>query len=399
MWHSCKPTIASGYGTQTKIMVRALRKLGHEVAISCSCGTTMATELWDGIMCFPDSGHIGKYGMDVVQTHAQRWGADVVWSWLDAFVIPPDVATKLGNWAAWVPVDSEPVMVRNVKPLESVRWRMAPTKWGVRMLEDAGLKRVMLLPCAHDPAQFHATSHVAAKAEFGKVINKDLTGKYLVNVVSANSAERKNFQAIFAAWKLFSANHPEALLYLHTDVTGYFSAGQDLTALAKLYGVENDSVCFVSQWEYNTGQLGEDYLALMYNASDLHLNCCFGEGFGLPIMDAQACGCPTVVPDFAAAGEIGLCYKVRRGNRYSTVPGAFQLMVDPEAVASAMELAYYARRNMMEEVNEGIEQHERNMLSKATAPWQVDNVVANHLMPILKQIADDRRDSACSPAC
>lgn len=383
LWHSVLPLISTGYGTQTKLFVRQLKKLGHEVAISCSCGAPMTTMVWEGVRCFPDSGHVNKYGVDMVQTHAERWGADVVWSWLDAFVIPVDVAKKLNNWAAWVPVDSDPLMVKNIKPLEAVRWRIAPTRWGVKMLENAGLKDVMFLPCAHDPMVFYPMSdQPAAKKEFGRVIKKDLTGKFLVNVVSANSGGRKNFQAIFQAWKMFQATHPDALLYLHTDITGYFSGGSDLIEMAKTYGVENESICFVSQWEYDTGQLGDDYLNLLYNASDAHLNCCYGEGFGLPIMDAQAAGCPTVVPNFAAASEVGLCYKVKKGQMYSTVPGALQFMVDPDAVVEQLEMVYSYRDNPDNPEH-------RHLIHEFTTPWQIDNVVEDNLIPILDRMGKE----------
>ena len=379
LWHSVPPFIGTGYGTQTKIMLRALKRMGHEVAVSAIVGSPLTTLMWDGIKIFPDSGASCKYGMDMVKTHAQRWGADVVISWIDAFSVDPAVAKDL-KWAAWVPVDSEPLMVRNVKPLQACKWVMATTKWGVRMLNDAGLNDAMLLPCAHDPALFFPMTSVDnCKQEFGRTINRDLKDKFLVNVISANAGGRKNFQAIYTAWKIFQKNHSDALLYLHTDVTGYFSGGNDLIEMAKVYGIDNDSVFYASQWEYNTGQLSEDYLNLCYNASDIHLNCCYGEGFGLPIMDAQAAGCPTIVPDFAAATEVGLCYKIKKGQMYSTVPGALQFMVDPDAVVEQLEEAYSKRKEV-----------DRFVISDRTEPWRVNNVVATYLEPFLSRMESEK---------
>lgn len=380
LWHSVNPLITTGYGTQTKLMIRQLKALGHEVAVSCTCGAPQTTMIWEGIKCFPDSGHLGQYGMDSIKMHVDRWGADIVISWLDAFVIPPEKAKKLNNWCAWVPVDSEPLMVKNVEPLKACRWTAAPTRWGVEMLKQAGLKDPMLLPCAHDPASFHPTGDLAeAKRLFGSVIKQDLSKYFLVNMVSANSASRKNFETAFAAWHIFSEKYRDALLYLHTDVTGYFSQGSDLVEMARAYKVDMSRVLFCSQWEYSTGQFGDDYLNMMYNASDAHLNCCLGEGFGLPIMDAQAAGCPTIVPEFAAAGEIGLCQHVCRGERRMTVPGAFQFMVAAEAVADHLE---YLRNNRYTDT-------QRQALSEKTAPWRVDNVVTEHLIPMLDRIGGE----------
>jgi glycosyltransferase involved in cell wall biosynthesis len=363
-------------------MVRELKKLGHEVAISSSVGMPCTTLVWEGVRCFPDSGHLNQYGMDIIKTHYLQWGADIVISWLDAFAIPAEVAKDIGNWAAWIPVDSEPLMVRNIPALKECHWRIAPTRWGKQMLEDAGFENVMLLPCAYDPAVAHPLEKgsAAAREDFGKVIKKDLSGKFLVNVVSANSADRKNYQAIFSAWKIFHDRHPDALLYIHSDITGYFSSGHNLLEMARLHGVADDSVLFCSQWEYVTGQFGDDYLNLMYNASDVHLNTCYGEGFGLPIMEAQAAGCPTIVPDFAAASEVGLCYKVSKGVMRNTVPGAFQFMVDPNAVVEALELSYDARGK----------KELRMAAAELSKPWQVQNVVQDYLIPVLNRMKSEK---------
>jgi glycosyltransferase involved in cell wall biosynthesis len=257
---------------------------------------------------------------------------------------------------------------------------MAPTHWGVRMLEGAGIKNPMYLPCAHDPRQFYVMpSKEEARKKFSAVINKDLTDKYVVNVVSCNAGGRKNYQAIFHAWSIFSKSHPDAILYLHTDITGYFAGGNDLVEMCKAYGVHDESVIHCSQWEYATGQIGEDYLNLMYNATDLHLNCCYGEGFGLPIMDAQAAGCPTLVPDFAAASEVGQCMKISVGMPYMTVPKAMQFMVDPAAVAHGLEMAYSERHLVS-----------RKEIAATTVPWQVDNVVSEYLVPVLARMEAEK---------
>jgi glycosyltransferase involved in cell wall biosynthesis len=337
----------------------------------------LTTLVWNGIKLFPDSGHSTQYGMDMVKTHADRWKADVVISWLDAFSIPVELAKSL-NWCAWAPVDSEPVMARNVPPLKACRWTMAPTRWSARMMQEAGLDP-MYMPCAYDSESFFIKDGlIPSKREFGELIGRDLEDKFLVNVVSANAGGRKNYQAIFAAWKKFHAERPDSLLYLHTDITGYFSGGNDLVEMAKTYGVNDDSVFYVSQWEYSTGQLGEDYLNLVYNASDVHLNCCYGEGFGLPIMEAQAAGCPTIVPAFAAANEVGLHRKIVKGSLYATVPGAMQFFVDVDTVVEQLHEAYDDRFIV-----------DRVHISKSTKPWEVKNVVREYWRPALERMAAD----------
>ena len=49
-------------------------------------------------------------------------------------------------------------------------------------------------------------------------------------------------------------------------------------------------------------------MARLYTTFDVLLNPAMGEGFGMPIMEAQACGVPVIVTDFSAMKEV-----VRRG--------------------------------------------------------------------------------------
>jgi len=377
LWHSVKPTIGTGYGTQTALWSRALVHEGYDVIISCVSGLFGSVEMWNGIKMLPHSNRPLNYGMDVVVEHAKRLAVDIVWSWHDAFVMWPDEVKKI-PWAAWVPVDSDPLMSKNVKPLESCCWTVGPSLFGQRMLREAGLKNPLYVPCAFDPSVMYPSqeSRESIRERFGKIIKKDLKGKFLVNVVSANCSDRKNFPAIFQAWKAFYEKHPDSLLYLHTEGSGTWSDGMNLFDLMKLYDINLDSILMVSQWHYTTGQLGEDYLNLMYNASDVHLNTCVGEGFGLPIMDAQACGCPTIVPDFAAAGEIGFGIKVKKGFMWPLVPGGFQFLVDPAAVTVALEEAYDRKEDSKW----------RAEMTERSEPYEVSNVMEKHMVPVLKQI-------------
>jgi glycosyltransferase involved in cell wall biosynthesis len=265
-----------------------------------------------------------------------------------------------------------------VESLKACRFVVAPTRFGQRVIREAGIPNVMYVPCAFDPkVMFQSKEDRGALRErFGKLINRDLSGKYLVNVVAANSGKRKNFPAIFEAWKMFYAKHPDAILYLHTEITGKWADGENLAELMKLYEIDDNSVLFVSQYHYNTGQIGNDYLNLLYNTSDVHLNTCVGEGFGLPIMDAQACGCPTIVPDFAGAGEIGFGLKITRGMKHPLVPGGLQFLVDPAAVADALEEMYGHKEDELL----------RMAMAEQAREYSLETVMEKYMKPVLEKI-------------
>jgi glycosyltransferase involved in cell wall biosynthesis len=100
----------------------------------------------------------------------------------------------------------------------------------------------------------------------------------------------------------FMAQHTDVILYMHTESRGA-SMGIDLKALATACGIPEHRVIWVDQWAYYAG-LGPDLLAAIMGAFDVHLLCSRGEGFGVPVLEAAACGVPSIVSDFTAQPEL-----------------------------------------------------------------------------------------------
>jgi glycosyltransferase involved in cell wall biosynthesis len=53
-----------------------------------------------------------------------------------------------------------------------------------------------------------------------------------------------------------------------------------------------------------TGDVSEEMLAKYYNAADLFVFPSFYEGFGLPIIEAMACGCPVIASNTTSIPEV-----------------------------------------------------------------------------------------------
>jgi Glycosyl transferases group 1 len=58
------------------------------------------------------------------------------------------------------------------------------------------------------------------------------------------------------------------------------------------------------QYAYISGSMDSSAMAEWYNALDLLTNCSYAEGFGIPILEAQACGTPVVVTNGSAMTEL-----------------------------------------------------------------------------------------------
>ena len=64
-------------------------------------------------------------------------------------------------------------------------------------------------------------------------------------------------------------------------------------------GIENDNIIF-------TGYLNDEELINLYNKSDIFIYASLFEGFGIPPLEAQACGCPVIVSNVTSLPEVCL---------------------------------------------------------------------------------------------
>jgi D-inositol-3-phosphate glycosyltransferase len=101
----------------------------------------------------------------------------------------------------------------------------------------------------------------------------------------------------FADW-IHARGVSDAVLWLHVAPTG--DDAYDLGQLASYYRISNR--VFVPGVDVGHG-LAERDLARVMTAWDLYWTTTQGEGWGLPALEAMACGVPVLAPDWAALGE------------------------------------------------------------------------------------------------
>lgn len=381
LWHSCSPKMRTGYGGQTALVTRALRAADHEVNISCSAGGQLVYEPWhDGIGLYPHSMHGGQYGNDTVRLHYLNLRPDVIVSLIDVFALAPDVWGPL-PWLPWVPVDTDPLMSRNLPALKASRRQAAMSAWGTGILCKAGFADAFHVPGAFDPAIYRIClgGQADARREFSKLMGVELGDDPLVNIVSANYDRpgRKQFGLMFRVWAAIQERHPKAWLYLHTDMDGYFSDGNDLREMLRVCGVRPGRILAPSVWNMLCGHHDGDFLALVHNAADAHLNLSVSEGFGLPIVEAQACGCPCLITDFAAGPELlGPFSQAVPGELDAALPGGMICRAD-YGIAVELLSAMLSERGEVD----------RALVAQSVADYAIDCVVERFWQPALARFA------------
>ncbi|MEI8166018.1 MAG: glycosyltransferase family 1 protein [Chloroflexales bacterium] len=106
---------------------------------------------------------------------------------------------------------------------------------------------------------------------------------------------RKNLETLLRALRVCLDRHPRAGFRLvAAGARGWLDA--PIFALAKALRLD-DAVIFL-------GGVASDELVWLYRASRLYLNPSLYEGFGLPALEAMACGAPCVVADTSSLPEV-----------------------------------------------------------------------------------------------
>lgn len=242
------------------------------------------------------------YGNDVIGAHTQHFGANLVITLIDIFVLrqtAQQVAPAL--WCPWLPIDSDPVPEIFLECLTGAHLPLTYSEWGHKMLADAGVANEYI-PHGLEPEVYRVIPEREEVRKFKRWLTGDETC-HLSVMVAANKGfpDRKWFQGQVEAWRDFQKDKEKCKLYIHSLPTP-IHGGIDFGTLAKRLGIEGQLI-FPHPYPYRLGYPPE-HLALVYNAADVLMAASMSEGFGIPIIEAQACGCPVVTTDFSAMPEL-----------------------------------------------------------------------------------------------
>jgi FkbM family methyltransferase len=308
LWHSNAPAPMSntGYGNQTALFAPRLRAAGHDIAISCMTGMSGFPSEWDGIPLLPAG--LGMYSSDILEPHARRhFGREpgLVLVHYDAWAIGPEAVMGLAT-AGWSPVHSAPMsqgdrMFYRLSGAHPISF----SRHGAAMMRAAGFAP-SYVPHGVDTSVFapmEPADREAARAQLG--IDPDT---FVISVVAANKGTdppRKGWGENFAAFAAFRERHPKAkaVMLVHSLPATPDGFGLDMRPLISHYGL-GGVVKFSDDYGQVAGLFSDAYVARLLGCSDVHCLPSWGEGFGLPSLQAQACGVPVIVGDNSAQTEL-----------------------------------------------------------------------------------------------
>ena len=373
-WFSNGPFSPSGYGNQTKIFVPRIHELGHPMSVTAYYGLDSGHILtWGEIPIYP-KGRGNGLDCTVIPANAQHFKADLVISLLDIWAVPPNAS---GNFplCPWFPIDHEPVPPPIVRSLQKALMPIVFSKFGVRMMQEAGLDH-RYVPHGYETKDYYPTDRAEARKKFAVP-----DGAFVVGMVAANlgSPSRKALKQQIEAFAMLHRKHSDAILFLHTDILAA-GRGENLAEFVEQLGLPAGTVRFSDQYLYSLG-FPEEYMRDLYNSFDVLTNVSMGEGFGLTILEAAACGTPAILGDWTSMSELcfaGWLVDKSGAVRWHTPLASYQWWPTPQAIFEQMEAAYLASDH----------DERRTKTAEAAVQYSADFVTLSYWKPVLEEIED-----------
>jgi glycosyltransferase involved in cell wall biosynthesis len=378
LWYSATPECHSGYGNASRNMISWLTKQGHWVAAATKHPVAIRWRMWDVPGADKQIPIMSGTNIDLVNNDAIiPWKLDCCISMFDVWGLKKPIAKHI----PWIPIDTQNVSEKIVEKVKDTPMQIAMSKHGWGELFSAGLEP-RYAPIGFDPEVFHPMPEKAREFRDAMIWPDGLKGDemFLIGSVGLNYADdRKGFITLMQAFKGFHKKHPEARLFIHTQPCKK-SEGMDYARAAQELGIM-DYVGWPDPAMFWLGQYAQEDIAGLYSAFDVFCLPTKGEGFGMPTVEAQACGTPVCVTDNTTGVELtrsGFVIRTDPDDYVYTGLNTWRVPPRPSRVAEALESVYHLSRS-------GLMIHPEQLSAKV-AEYSWPNVWENHWQPIITEI-------------
>lgn len=383
------PWIKTGYGTQAASLARRLRDAGHKVVFYCTYGLEGGVQEWEGITCLPGNG--GGYTDPIIRGHLRYTQPDLVITLFDIWPlagteIPQWIHDVNAKWLAWFPVDALPISINNLNALKDVDYPVCIANFAEEEINRIAPEfKVAVIPHGIEK-DFGYTAN--GRKEFRRSIQVP-DDAFLFGSVGRNAyyPGRKGFDRLIRAFA--EADLPNSYLYLHTGRWSE-SGSVPIEGVIEFYEREHDGLSQRIKLpdDYNLVMgYSQNGMNAMYSAFDCYVQPTLGEGFGIPVLEAQACGAVVIATDCTAMPEL-LCPEASQ-----LVPGAAELFVPDPSHRVLIDVPQLAAA--MTEIH-GLKDDPGFVGMKGRAGlwangWDWDRIWAEYWTPLLAKIEDEIR--------
>lgn len=370
LWCSNAVWSKSGYGNQSRDLLFRFLKDGWAVAQSAFYGLEGGVIDYQGLRMYPKMA--SAWGEDGAVMHGQDWNADITICFQDSWVMDVNALSQMRRYTPYLPVDHDPVPPGVLERVAKAYRIITYSKFGQKALLDRGFNSTCI-PHGVDTAVFAPLQRVPVREKYG--IPSDL---FIFGMVSDNkdNPPRKQFQRIMDGFKLFTENHPKSGMYFHAILNQ--QGGFPIHEYAKQIGI-SEKIFFSPPYQLAL-RTDNQQVAEIQNMFDCLVCASAGEGFGMPITEAQSCGVPVIVTDHTAMpeliieGETG--FAVNPGYKRFSPLLSYVAEPDPRDIHEAMEKIF-----KMDQVKTS-----KSCRDHILAEYDIVKIVANMWSPLFEEI-------------
>jgi len=376
LWHGAHPDMPTGYANQARAWTTRLADDGHDVALSTLAGVEQMFTAWKTprgavLPVYPHTPY-EQNGLDVLGSHYKHFDADLLITMTCSWIFA-EHAELFRDWRTIMitPVDIQGMSGRDYEAITAAAATPAAVcRWGERQMRTRDLDP-LYLPHGVETSIFRPPANRARlRADAG------YDGKFVIGINAMNhERQRKNYDEAFGAFAAFRAEHPDTVLALHT--IAILPEGLNLPAMAREWGIF-DAIVWSPQYQLAIGAISQAELADWYGALDVLLML-GNEGFGLPTVEAQACGTPVIAGDWCTGPELAAetGWLVEGQPSWNNWHGKHWYTPLISSATDALEQALT-----------GTGPERRHACRQFALGWDADRLWSEHWVPAFKALAD-----------
>jgi glycosyltransferase involved in cell wall biosynthesis len=229
---------------------------------------------------------IGAWGPDLVLSiqdfpyHEQLYNSGLDWSQYGRILITP--------------VDGVPIFPAWLDTLAKADEAFTISRFGKQAFAKAGHEVGLCIPGVNLSAFYKMRDD--ERAELRKKLGIE-EGAFVVGTVAMNQG-RKCISLMLRAFFEFAQDKPKARYLVDMDAVS--PAGWDIPQLCKSFGWDESKLIY----KHQALAAGLFELRERYNVMDAHMVISHREGYGLPLVEAMACGVVSMALDYCSGTEI-----------------------------------------------------------------------------------------------
>ena len=284
------------------------------------------------------------YGWDVMTNHALHFKADAVIFFRDPWKILEikeniSIPAKL---FAWIPIDHQPASETLIKCVRVLPNLVSMSSFGQQELLLRGLKNNMIYHSIElDPEieQYRSKNKLSLfKKKYKERLDLGQKSPVILLLLTNNQfPSRKAIDLNLEGVRKYIRSYPDAQIIIHSNMSGMHNGSKQ--------GIDMNFIC--QNLDFPPGSIYIPYgdkivdrrqVLDLYATADILLHCSAGEGFGVPIIEAQYFGCSVITNNCTAMPEItynGICINENRRYYVNNV-NSFWYYPSPESICKAL---------------------------------------------------------------